>query len=526
MAGEEEEQYQHNLSKIEEALEVKSLRRIINAYLNYEDAVEEDVRRYERSFRRLPNAHKALLSYFPLKCERLRRSISINSSFITYMLQAFEPPLDMRQDVNICLEYNKELDRASTSNAKGVSTQAIICFVSDADENVSSPPRIWLDPSLQLEVPPSDVDKCYKPILEELDRLFPSRCKDRPPCCLVPGAELRRLVLEISCLGFISQGNEFSYYMMICSSFILNQTDTAGEWTIYPWVHSNCNSLSDNDQLWPVPLPDILPTSAGIIGGFSMCGGDFVEVYNDPSHEGSWDAVVTCFFLDTEHNIVKYIEIISRILRDGGVNSEARKYKTAPLQHRDLLEKLFEGLSATGDFAWSSGMTSVPPSTQQTEYVPLLDDTNVDDTQVPHAGVDYPWEGEAIPSYNVPIGPGREPTPGSTSRTPMSQGGGQTQSKRKKPATAVQPVESSELVQSLISALTAQGSSSTSQSSDDHSFEVLRVLKDMVSSYEIDNALFFKSLKFLGGSNEHIYRMMFLGLDLEQRVSFLEALLG
>ncbi|KAF6140476.1 hypothetical protein GIB67_010306 [Kingdonia uniflora] len=183
------------------------------------------------------------------------------------------------------------------------------------------------------------------------------------------------------------------------------------------------------------------------------------------------------------------------------VNSEARKYKTTPLQHRDLLEKLFEGLSATGDFAWSSGMTSVPPSTQQTEYVPLPDDTNVDETQVPHAGVDYPWEDEAIPSYDVPISPGREPTP-------------------------VQPVESSELVQSLISALTAQGSSSTSQSSDDHSSEVLRVLKDMVSSYEIDNTLLFKSLKFLGGSNEHIYRMMFLGLDPEQRVGFLEALLG
>ncbi|KAF6154740.1 hypothetical protein GIB67_032352 [Kingdonia uniflora] len=208
------------------------------------------------------------------------------------------------------------------------------------------------------------------------------------------------------------------------------------------------------------------------------------------------------------------------------VNSEARKYKTAPLQHRDLLEKLFEGLSAIGDFAWSSGMTSVPPSTQQTEYVPLPDDTNFDKTQVPYAGVDYPWEGEAIPSYDVPNSPGREPTLGSTSRTPMSQVGGQTQSKRKRPATTVQPVESSELVQSLISALTTQGSSSTSQSSDDHSSEVLRVLKDMVSSYEIDNALFFKSLKFLGGSNEHIYRMMFLGLDPEQRVGFLKALLG
>ncbi|KAF6139935.1 hypothetical protein GIB67_028803 [Kingdonia uniflora] len=45
------------------------------------------------------------------------------------------------------------------------------------------------------------------------------------------------------------------------------------------------------------------------------------------------------------------------------VNSEVKKYQTAPLQHKDLLDKLFEGLSATGDFLWSSGMGNVP-STQ------------------------------------------------------------------------------------------------------------------------------------------------------------------
>ncbi|KAF6166958.1 hypothetical protein GIB67_030651 [Kingdonia uniflora] len=138
------------------------------------------------------------------------------------------------------------------------------------------------------------------------------------------------------------------------------------------------------------------------------------------------------------------------------MNSEAKKHKTAPLQHRDLLEKLFDGLSATGDFAWSSGMVSVPPSTQHTEYVPLPDDMNVDDIQVFHAEVDYPWEGEAIPSFNVPISPGREPTPSSTFRTQVSQVGVQTQSKRKRSAATVQPVEPIELVQSLISAFTAQ----------------------------------------------------------------------
>ncbi|KAF6171600.1 hypothetical protein GIB67_017149 [Kingdonia uniflora] len=84
------------------------------------------------------------------------------------------------------------------------------------------------------------------------------------------------------------------------------------------------------------------------------------------------------------------------------VNSEAKKYKTAPLQHRDLLKKLFDGLSATGDFAWSS----------------------------------------VIPSYDAPISPVREPTHGSTSRsrTPAPQ------SNRRRSVVAVQPLEPTELV--------------------------------------------------------------------------------
>ncbi|XP_059664823.1 uncharacterized protein LOC132311108 [Cornus florida] len=413
MVSEHEEEVRRR--KIEEALEIKSLRRIISAYVNYPDASEEDVKRYERSYKRLPPAHKALLSHLPSKFQRLRRCISKNSFFIFNMLRAFEPPLDMSQDIDVCEEYlenvpdnhhlsggnnarscvsasmggipksdeascvddsnvmcrplkgvpfnegakieflnesdagtcsavsecNRKSDEAVGIDFKDVNNMSISYAVNDSNGNVSSSPPDWLDPSLQLNVPLVDVDKvrcvirnivrdwaaegqrerdqCYRPILEELESLFPDRHKESPPVCLVPGAGLGRLALEISCLGFISQGNEFSYYMMICSSFILNQSDSAGEWTIYPWIHSNCNSLSDSDQLRSVSIPDIHPASAGITEGFSMCGGDFVEVYSDPSQVGVWDAVVTCFFLDTAHNIVEYIEIISRILKDGGV---------------------------------------------------------------------------------------------------------------------------------------------------------------------------------------------------------------
>ncbi|KAF6148990.1 hypothetical protein GIB67_008203 [Kingdonia uniflora] len=70
------------------------------------------------------------------------------------------------------------------------------------------------------------------------------------------------------------------------------------------------------------------------------------------------------------------------------------------------------------------------------------------------------------------------------------------------------------------------GASHTSGSNDDTSDAVVQVLQEMVSSYEIDNALFFKSLKFLGESNEHTYRLMFIRLRPEQHVSFLEALMS
>ncbi|KAL8229490.1 hypothetical protein R6Q57_014390 [Mikania cordata] len=389
--------------KYEEALEVKSLRRIVSAYLNYPEAAEEDVKRYERSFRRLPVAHKALLAHLPLKYQNLRRCISKNSYFIFEMLKAFEPPVDMSLDSDTCDHlddsscghlHSEDLDPCSCESAsisgrvhskksgeggaghegknenccepelgnfavdsecqkdshKGgfdsvacVKDQNYCDSLTVSNKDMSSAPESpdYLESMPHIHVPLVDVDKvrcvirnivrdwaaegqkerdqCYRPILEELKRCFPERSKESPPTCLVPGAGLGRLALEISCLGFISQGNEFSYYMMICSSFILNQTEDVGEWTIHPWIHSNCNSLSDTDQLRAVSIPDIHPAGAGITNGFSMCGGDFVEVYNDPSQVGAWDAVVTCFFLDTAHNIVEYIEIISKILKDGGV---------------------------------------------------------------------------------------------------------------------------------------------------------------------------------------------------------------
>eukprot|EP00598_Pedospumella_elongata_P010457 CAMPEP_0185003614 /NCGR_PEP_ID=MMETSP1098-20130426/76952_1 /TAXON_ID=89044 /ORGANISM="Spumella elongata, Strain CCAP 955/1" /LENGTH=475 /DNA_ID=CAMNT_0027531297 /DNA_START=74 /DNA_END=1501 /DNA_ORIENTATION=+ len=67
---------------------------------------------------------------------------------------------------------------------------------------------------------------------------------------------------------------------------------------------------------------------------FSMAAGDFVEVYTNlkskriqdlggeesvDSGASNWDAVVTCFFVDTAPVVLDYIEAIFRMLKPGGV---------------------------------------------------------------------------------------------------------------------------------------------------------------------------------------------------------------
>ena len=53
----------------------------------------------------------------------------------------------------------------------------------------------------------------------------------------------------------------------------------------------------------------------GACGRMRMSAGDFVEVYSAPSQAQRFDCVVTCFFLDTAHNVIQYLEVIAFVLK-------------------------------------------------------------------------------------------------------------------------------------------------------------------------------------------------------------------
>ena len=69
-------------------------------------------------------------------------------------------------------------------------------------------------------------------------------------------------------------------------------------------------------------MPDVHPGDLVQRPGLlSMCAGDFVEVYSEPDQAGSFDCVATCFFLDTAHNILQYMQIIRHLLKVRGTEN-------------------------------------------------------------------------------------------------------------------------------------------------------------------------------------------------------------
>ena len=165
-------------------------------------------------------------------------------------------------------------------------------------------------------------EMCYAPILSELDKYFPYDKEkfSKGISVLVPGAGLGRLMYEIAKMGFKSQGNEFSYYMLLCSNYILNNTTDKNEFYLQPLIHSFSNVYDEDSPFTKIAIPDenlLEELVKKETGEMSMVAGEFVHVYKNQLN--SWDSIVTCFFLDTANNIIEYVETIYSILKEGGV---------------------------------------------------------------------------------------------------------------------------------------------------------------------------------------------------------------
>jgi len=133
---------------------------------------------------------------------------------------------------------------------------------------------------------------CYNPILEELKKYFPVKCDSENKLnltankeikILIPGAGLGRLLYEVAKLGYSAQGNEFSYFMLLCSNFMLNCASQKDEFSIYPLIHTYSNVFWEQSPVKEFKIPDVDSNEdfKHTECNMSMVAGEFVEIYKE-----------------------------------------------------------------------------------------------------------------------------------------------------------------------------------------------------------------------------------------------------
>jgi len=315
----------------EEKEEVEHFRKVIAAFKSYKHDSEMRVSKSMQNFQLLPIAHQTILIKHGFKTDLENRKSCIALNYVVLS--------DIISDAATMFEnssYNGENQGIGPGGDSATAPMDIEKIQSTLKQFV----RDWSDTGKE------ERDASYSPILKELDHLHPiEEGKTRSDIkILVPGAGLGRLAWDIAKKGFECQGNEFSLYMLFGSNFVLNRCKTRNCTEIYPWIHQYCNNFSNEDVISSVTFPDVDPGSLPEDAQFSMVAGDFLEVYNTEEHQTSKDVVVTCFFLDTAHNILDYIELIHKILKPGGhwINLGPLLYHFADIPREPSIEPPYE----------------------------------------------------------------------------------------------------------------------------------------------------------------------------------------
>ena len=96
------------------------------------------------------------------------------------------------------------------------------------------------------------------------------------------GSGLGRIVFNFASMGYGAQGNEYSFFMLLASNFVLNMINKNEEFEIYPFIHNYSNTFEEEDPVRLYKIPDVNPAECiPKDADFSMVAGEFIEVYKN-----------------------------------------------------------------------------------------------------------------------------------------------------------------------------------------------------------------------------------------------------
>jgi hypothetical protein len=121
-------------------------------------------------------------------------------------------------------------------------------------------------------------------------------------------------------------------FMNVAYRFLQNNTDSS-PFAIQPFIDGLSHHATTSDMLRTVTAPNAAPNPSVL-----LVEGDFNTAFKDQG--GSYDIVVTHFFMDTARNLMSYFDTIHFLLKPGGkwLNFGPLLYGTGPFVQLSLDE--------------------------------------------------------------------------------------------------------------------------------------------------------------------------------------------
>jgi len=161
----------------------------------------------------------------------------------------------------------------------------------------------------------------YTPVLQKLKEVLPSGGN-----VLLPGAGLGRLALMLSAEGFQVEANDASRLFLTFADYILNRAPKK-QMMLFPLAHVFSENYGHAQQYTQISVPSIAPENlVNLVKSdqtrppLRIVPGDFIKTYQvgGPGFR-RFDALVTCFFIDTPKDVEELFRVMDGLLEEGGV---------------------------------------------------------------------------------------------------------------------------------------------------------------------------------------------------------------
>ncbi|KYQ99984.1 hypothetical protein DLAC_03573 [Tieghemostelium lacteum] len=126
--------------------------------------------------------------------------------------------------------------------------------------------------------------QCYTPIINELNEIYKNTIDKKSIKVLCPGSGLGRLAYEISSLGYHTDLNEETLFLIFPLYKIFKLESSCQKIEIYPFIHQTKNIEKLEDQLRPIYIPDLIPDrniTKKDGGRLFIAPGDFFDYYKN-----------------------------------------------------------------------------------------------------------------------------------------------------------------------------------------------------------------------------------------------------